>query len=1296
MSFTDAINKEKSGNQREYWEIYSDAVLKDFLDEVREQGKKDYGAVAADIVQQYYDNVSGGMTPKKAWKDAREQTFNDFDQVDLKHLRQTLNKVKATAGQLMRAARKNARSLAMDVQGDLAADDNTIKPTAEDFRYAIGKAVGLVSSRTAPGENVSAEERVKKLKDAIGSLVTTFAMTSHPTNPTSKEFTKAIANYERGMEAVTEDGTPDVAARKAAMQALVTVMNDPKVNLVAAKKTPADEMEELESVMESLYDAIPQVYRDLKNAIRSEMERVQDEDGKRVYDEAQIQEVIESIPARMVEANAWFVGDGDGNANQTPETLRDGVERLKKGIERKYQQTMAVISDKIPDGYMEAGNLKQELAKIKDEVMRGDLSSVGTINGIANDVRAEGFEGLAGELEDLAVRFNAFGDFYARFEVRHNAEDLAQVLAGVAASMVVDDANGQMQSVLKAYENFAQYLGNDDLSEKVQEQKNKAKDDLFNAAAVVLKNKSPEVIAQAVSDNLARVGNDGNDIHTGLREVTARIFGRLQEMGKNPNAFADMIIAEASTATDAKMAMTLLKAAGNEIPAKDGKRALNIVPLFEDRDDLKGAAGAMADMLKDKDFMQNVRENGSLNVMIAKSDTTRRAGSFAMVEQWKTVGMVSLLSATKEMEGIPVSVYHGGGDALQRGGGKISEIPYVQAKAIMRMYDQKGDLRERYKEEFEEKTGLTLDKTNLDKLYANAKESVARFRTTIQGHQVGLSFNGADDGKSTIRGWLAQILNQTLKFTGLFKGNEVLEKGVQERIEKENGWDGLSKEEQKTKIEEFKGEIDKLEDKVYVREEKAAAVAMDFYQNKVFSNKGALNAALRELSDFVPSELISLGNVSSRGAVRGGDAAQAADAANETEWTVQKLADNVKDDLFKQRAIGTDKTSIHSGTGFSATMSVSEGLLSIMNDGNTTNFFDDVVNKEGGFELSDDNIKKLREQFKYSKAMRDLMRNQANSLMKKDFGLAWDFLLDDKDKKDGAARPLRGSEEFQGLLKIYEKIYNAPDAKEANAIMDRIKSETEDEKIIAKAQLAFLEEQSHFIAKAIHAAVIKTKLPDVDESKGVPAQMQEEWKNNGIKVGEMSKQQKIDQMLKEPMREIWPQMYKESEFRDNFAATEKEESVRVTKELKAVLGDYRDLKKLEAALEKAGKQNASVVDKNEALLQRLVPDFDDKKPEELREAVTAAKLKAGSKPVDDKLIEDARVIYTANDVTNNPISMGTSLTKQDRDAGNVEANDAKNKINQEAIGRVQGIFTDMVEYLGKRISGVGRAGMSAA
>jgi phosphoenolpyruvate carboxylase len=99
-----------------------------------------------------------------------------------------------------------------------------------------------------------------------------------------------------------------------------------------------------------------------------------------------------------------------------------------------------------------------------------------------------------------------------------------------------------------------------------------------------------------------------------------------------------------------------------------GTPLLDVVPLFESADALAGARAIMADLLREPDYRAHLRARGDRQeVMLGYSDSNKESGYLAA--HWLLYrAQEQLVDAAREA-GVELTIFHGRGGALGRGGG---------------------------------------------------------------------------------------------------------------------------------------------------------------------------------------------------------------------------------------------------------------------------------------------------------------------------------------------------------------------------------------------------------------------------------------------------------------------------------------------------------------------------------------------------------------------------------------------------------------------------------------------------
>jgi phosphoenolpyruvate carboxylase len=163
----------------------------------------------------------------------------------------------------------------------------------------------------------------------------------------------------------------------------------------------------------------------------------------------------------------------------------------------------------------------------------------------------------------------------------------------------------------------------------------------------------------------------------------ARLQGRL-----GPGACQRYVISFTTSAEDVAIVLELARRAGE--PEPFGRPApvladlpaavpvLDVVPLLESADALAGAAGLLDALLCDPAYRSHLRERGDRQeVMLGYSDSSKESGFLAA--NWLLYRAQEALVASARRHDIELTLFHGRGGAIGRGGGPAGRAILAQA-----------------------------------------------------------------------------------------------------------------------------------------------------------------------------------------------------------------------------------------------------------------------------------------------------------------------------------------------------------------------------------------------------------------------------------------------------------------------------------------------------------------------------------------------------------------------------------------------------------------------------------------
>ncbi len=436
----------------------------------------------------------------------------------------------------------------------------------------------------------------------------------------------------------------------------------------------------------TLFDLVPHLYRHLAEAVATHHPDLQ-------------------LPRhRFLRFGSWIGGDRDGNPNVTPQvteaTLREhqvtAIRLLRRSIDRmrghlsvserhgitpelaaRLEQLRTfhpAAAHHVEDRYPEQPH-RQVLALIHARLLATEAAAaepwradrpvdpstyrfatelVADLDLLAQSLRSAGAAAIAdGRLRDLTVQAEVFGFHLATLDVRQHATPFRTTLAAL----------------------FARYGDADDYATLVE-------DDKLALLTGELANCRP--LAPAVLDL------DGDTNRTlELFRLIRRAHERI-----GPDAIDTIIISMAQHASDVLGVLLLAKDAG----CADG---LDVVPLFETVDDLERAPRVMEALYAHAPYREHVRRRGDRQqIMIGYSDSNKDSGYLAAT--WQLQRAQRDLAALSERHGVRLTLFHGRGGSIGRGGGPanaaIRAQPPESVRGRLKLTEQGEIIAARYRD----------------------------------------------------------------------------------------------------------------------------------------------------------------------------------------------------------------------------------------------------------------------------------------------------------------------------------------------------------------------------------------------------------------------------------------------------------------------------------------------------------------------------------------------------------------------------------------------------------------------
>jgi phosphoenolpyruvate carboxylase len=486
-------------------------------------------------------------------------------------------------------------------------------------------------------------------------------LTAHPTEARRRTLLLALRRVERHL-ARLEDPllTPgeDRDVRRRLREEITLLWRTADLRAVAPN--PLDEVRTaLAFFDETLFGAVPRVLR----AVDASLDREERGGGGRraasrgrapATGEAADTGLTGTRPPRtpaFLHWGSWIGGDRDGNPSVTAEvterTLRIHADHVLRGYEAVATRLLGTISASIR--HVSDGPSSPAARTLATRLARDAELLPETDRVLSRRFPNEPYRQRFGFIAERLRRTRAYltgqqAPLTGRYE---SAAELDEELAEIQEALVADglerSAWGEVQDLRWQLATFGFHLA--ELEIRQHSAVDRAALESPTGTAAV----APDVTADEVADTFRAIG-----------ALQAR-FGEA--------AIHRYVVSFTKSAEDLRVVLELARAAG--IASGDGSVPLDVVPLFEDAATLEAAPTLLDGILADDAYRAHVRRRGDRQeVMLGYSDSNKESGYLAA--NWLIHRAQASLAEVARQRGVELTLFHGRGGGIGRGGGPAS------------------------------------------------------------------------------------------------------------------------------------------------------------------------------------------------------------------------------------------------------------------------------------------------------------------------------------------------------------------------------------------------------------------------------------------------------------------------------------------------------------------------------------------------------------------------------------------------------------------------------------------------
>ena len=486
----------------------------------------------------------------------------------------------------------------------------------EPLAESLAQAVAEIRSRHGEA----------KLRELLDDLVIHPVLTAHPTESRRRAVVAAIARVGAQLEALDDPRVSAREEREAKRRLLEEI--DLLWRTAQLRSTQVRPLDEVRSVMaifdETLFRAVPEIYRDLDDALGP------DNAGLRP-----------PIAPAFIRLGSWVGGDRDGNpavtAEVTVEAMEIHADHVLRGLETALIRIgRSLTADSVTTPPDQDLGSRLAAARLAQPARLADLAA------------RSPSEQHRQYLLYAADRVRATRVADARIAYRTPVElldDLRAVQRSLAAAGADRLAYGELQNLVWQVETFG-----------------------FHLAELEVRQHS-RVHDVALSEVK---GGGRRSAQTEEVLATFRAIKQIQERF-GPDACRRYIVSFTRDSSDIANVYALAEAAAQGEPAPE----IEVIPLFETVEDLGRAPLVLDGMVALEPVRRRMAATRRLEVMLGYSDSTKEVGPVS--------ASLALYEAQSELvrwaanRGVRLTLFHGRGGALGRGGGPANRAIRAQA-----------------------------------------------------------------------------------------------------------------------------------------------------------------------------------------------------------------------------------------------------------------------------------------------------------------------------------------------------------------------------------------------------------------------------------------------------------------------------------------------------------------------------------------------------------------------------------------------------------------------------------------
>ena len=577
-------------------------------------------------------------------------------------------------------------------------------------------------------DTITQFKRDGKSLDQVLQLVSNLnyypTFTAHPTEAKRPIVLEALQRIHKEYQALNNGNIPaaEVAEYKHRLKAMIQIFWKTEA-IRPAKPTVYDEIENsLYYFRESIFACLPEIYRDLENAI------------KQVYPEARGNSL--NLP-KIVQFGTWVGGDRDGNPFVTPEITRNALRMQQLEVLREYVRRVDHLS-KVFTHSADQIELSPEFVESMqlDEIRMTKYLGKKHLNEPYR--RKLSFVKLRLEktIHQVETHLGDATPFFDPLAFKNEAEFREEIMLVRGSLRHHNEGNitrGSLKALLRLLDTCGFYLSKMDIR-----QESTLHSQAIHEIGLTL-DEPIDYFSMSESERQAWLTErllDTQPLGYDRRQITIQsadiieVFELMSDMREevSKDCFGSYIISMTHEASHLLEVALLAKMSGLIVADEHGKvrSEIHIAPLFETVKDLEHAEPTLESLFENPVYRQLLAfTNDTQEIMLGYSDSCKDGGILA--SSWNLYKAQQNIVSVSSKHNIHCLLFHGRGGTIGRGGGPTHEAILSQPEGTVQggiKFTEQGEVLS-FKYNFQDtaRYELTVGITGLMK--ASASESVA-------------------------------------------------------------------------------------------------------------------------------------------------------------------------------------------------------------------------------------------------------------------------------------------------------------------------------------------------------------------------------------------------------------------------------------------------------------------------------------------------------------------------------------------------------------------------------------------